>query len=66
MVVKHRISPFVGTDLETLLRASGIDTLVLADVPSSGVVPSTFRHAGDLDYRLVVVRDCCADPNAEV
>jgi Isochorismatase family len=29
-VVKHRISPFVGTDLETLLRANGIDTLVLA------------------------------------
>ena len=26
IVVKHRISPFVGTDLETLLRASGIDT----------------------------------------
>jgi nicotinamidase-related amidase len=25
-----------------------------------------FQHAGDLDYRLVVVRDCCADPDAEV
>src|SRR5580693_8808567 len=24
IVVKHRISPFVGTDLETLLRANGI------------------------------------------
>jgi Isochorismatase family len=29
IVVKHRISPFVGTDLETLLRANGVDTLVL-------------------------------------
>jgi nicotinamidase-related amidase len=66
IVVKHRISPFVGTDLETLLRANGIDTLVLADVHTSGVVLSTVRHAGDLDYRLVVVRDCCADPDAEV
>jgi isochorismate hydrolase len=34
--------------------------------PTSGVVLSTVRHAGDLDYRLVVVRDCCADPDAEV
>jgi nicotinamidase-related amidase len=59
IVVKHRLSPFVGTDLETLLRASGIDTLVLAGVHTSGVVLSTVRHAGDLDYRLVVVRDCC-------
>src|SRR5260370_22115041 len=58
--------PFVGTDLETLLRANGIDTLVLAGVHTSGVVLSAVRHAGDLDYRLVVVRDCCADPDAEV
>jgi nicotinamidase-related amidase len=66
IVVKHRVSPFVGTDLETLLRANGIDTLVLAGVHTSGVVLSTVRHAGDLDYRLVVVRDCCADPDAEL
>jgi nicotinamidase-related amidase len=44
----------------------GIDTLVLAGVHTSGVVLSTVRHAGDLDYRLVVVRDCCADPDGEV
>jgi nicotinamidase-related amidase len=66
IVVKHRISPFVGTDLETLLRAKVIDTLVLAGVHTSGVVLSTVRHAGDLDYRLVVVRDCCADPDADL
>jgi nicotinamidase-related amidase len=46
IVVKHRISPFVGTDLETLLRANGIDTLVLAGVHTSGVALSTVRHAG--------------------
>jgi nicotinamidase-related amidase len=66
IVFKHRVSPFVGTDLETLLRANGIDTLVLAGVHTSGVVLSTVRQASDLDYRLVVVRDCCADPDAEV
>jgi nicotinamidase-related amidase len=66
IVVKHRISPFVGTDLEMLLRANGIDTLVLAGVHTSGVVLSTVRHACDLDYRWVVVSDCCADPDAEV
>jgi nicotinamidase-related amidase len=65
IVIKHRVSPFVGTDLETLLRANGIDTLVLAGVHTSGVVLSTVCQAVDLDYRLVVVRDCCADPGAE-
>jgi nicotinamidase-related amidase len=65
VVVKHLVSPFVGTDLEVLLRANGIDTLVLAGVHTSGVVLSTVCQAVDLDYRLVVVRDCCADPDAE-
>ncbi len=39
---------------------------MLAGVHASGVVLSTVRHAGGLDYRLVVVRDCWADPDAEV
>ena len=33
-------------------------------VHTSGVVLSTVCQAVDLDYRLVV-RDCCADPDAE-
>jgi nicotinamidase-related amidase len=41
IVVKHRISPFFGADLDTLLRANGVDTLVLAGVHTSGVVLST-------------------------
>jgi nicotinamidase-related amidase len=65
IVVKHRISPFAGTDLEMLLRANGIDTLVLAGVHTSGVVLSAVGQAVDLDYRLVVIRDCWADPDAE-
>jgi nicotinamidase-related amidase len=66
IVIKHRVSPFVGTDLPTLLRTNAIDTLVLAGVHTSGVVLSTVRQAADLDYRLIVVRDCCADPDVEV
>jgi len=30
------------------------------------VVLSTVRHAADADYRIVIVADCCADPDAEV
>ena len=66
IVVKHRTSAFVETDLATVLRANAIHTLVLAGVHTSGVVLSTVRQAADLDYRLIVVRDCCADPDAEV
>lgn len=66
VVTKHRVSAFAGTDLEMILRANAIDTLVLAGISTSGVVTSTVRHAADADYRLVVVEDACADPDAEV
>jgi nicotinamidase-related amidase len=49
-----------------VLRANGVETLVLAGIATSGVVASTIRHAADADYRLVVVSDCCADPDPEV
>ncbi|MGF6852865.1 cysteine hydrolase family protein [Paraburkholderia sp. CI3] len=65
IVVKHRTSAFFETDLAMLLRANAIDTLVLAGVHTSGVVLSTVRQAADLDYRMIVARDCCADPDAE-
>jgi len=66
VVVKHRVSAFAGTDLEMVLRAKGIDTLVLCGIATSGVVLSTARHAADADYRLVIVGDCCADRDDEV
>ena len=66
VVTKHRVSAFAGTDLEMVLRANGIDTLVLAGLATSGVVLSTVRHAADADYRLVIVEDCCGDRDAEV
>ncbi len=66
IVVKRRVGALVGTDLEVILRANGLDTLVLAGIATSGVVLSTLRHAADLDYRLVVAEDACADRDAEV
>jgi nicotinamidase-related amidase len=66
VIVKHRVGAFQGTDLEMVLRARGIDTLLHMGIATSGVVLSTMRHAGDCDYRQVLVEDCCADPDEEV
>lgn len=66
IVTKRRISAFSGSDLDTVLRAAGIDTLVLAGVATSGVVLSTVRLAADLDYRITVLQDGCADSDPEV
>lgn len=66
VVVKHRVSAFAGTDLEMVLRAKGVDTLILLGVATSGVILSTVRHGADADYQLVVVKDCCADRDEDV
>ncbi len=66
IVVKRRVSAFAGTDLEMILRAKGIDTLILFGIATGGVVLSTVRQGADADYRLIVVKDCCADLDEEV
>jgi|SRR5215510_13916029 len=66
IVTKHRVSAFAGTDLGIILRAKEIETLVMFGIATSGVVLSTLLEASDLDYRLVVVRDCCADLDPEL
>jgi len=66
IVVKKRISAFAGSDLEMILRARDIETLILFGISTSGVVLSTVRQAADMDYRMVVVKDCCLDRDEEV
>jgi nicotinamidase-related amidase len=66
IVTKRRVSAFAGSDLDVLLRAGGIDSLVLAGIATSGVVLSTVRQAADLDYRLTVLVDGCLDADPEV
>jgi nicotinamidase-related amidase len=66
VVGKHRVNALYGTSLDLILRANNIETLILLGYATSGVVLSTVRYAADLDYRLVVVEDCCADQDPEV
>jgi len=66
VVVKRRTGPFSTTDLNAVLHARGVNTLVVMGIATSGCVLSTVRWAADIDYRLIVVSDGCADPDPEV
>jgi nicotinamidase-related amidase len=66
VVTKRRMSAFSGSDLGVLLRAGGIEELVLTGIATSGVVLSTVRQAADLDLSLVVLSDGCVDRDEEV
>jgi len=65
-VVKRRVSAFTGSDLEVILRALGIEHIVLTGVATGGVVLSTLREAADKDFRITVLSDACADADDEV
>jgi nicotinamidase-related amidase len=64
-IVKHRVSPFYGTKLEPILRAQGIQRLVLCGVSTNGVVSAGVREAHDRDYACVMLEDCCCGATEE-
>ncbi|MDP3879050.1 MAG: cysteine hydrolase [Dehalococcoidales bacterium] len=66
VLTKSRVGPFSTTDLDARLKAQGIDTLVLMGIRTGGCILSTVRWAADIDYRQIVLSDCCADPDEEV
>jgi nicotinamidase-related amidase len=66
VVTKKRVSAFVGSDLDVVLRSLDVDSLILTGIATSGVVLSTLRQAADLDYDLTVLRDGCMDSDPEV
>lgn len=66
VVTKHRASAFAGTDLDLVLRSSGIESIVVAGVATSAMVAATVYDAADRDYNVRVAADVCADPVAEV
>ncbi|MCS7476897.1 cysteine hydrolase family protein [Umezawaea endophytica] len=66
VVVKQRISPFHGTNLELLLRARKIDTLLLAGVATDLVVLLTALEAHDLGFAVEVLEDTTATASERV
>jgi nicotinamidase-related amidase len=61
VVEKKRVSAFVGSDLDVVLRSLGVKKLVMAGLITSGVVLSTACEAADRDFEIVVLRDLCVD-----
>jgi ureidoacrylate peracid hydrolase len=64
VVTKHRFSAFHNTDLETVLRARSIRTVVLTGVASNLCVETTAREAFVRDYYVVFLSDGTATYNA--
>ena len=64
---KNRFSAFIqgSSDLEGLLRAAAIDTLVITGIATDVCVESTTRDAHMLNFRTMVVSDATATRSDE-
>lgn len=60
VIIKHRYSAFVDTDLDCILRSRQIRTLIMTGVATNVCVESTARDGFIKDYNIVLLEDCTA------
>jgi ureidoacrylate peracid hydrolase len=66
VVSKFRYDAFLGTNLEYLLRAREIETVICTGTATNVCVESTARAAHMRDFNVVLVADCCASAETEL
>lgn len=62
VLYKNRFSGFYQTDLDQILRARSIDTLIFTGCTTSICVESSIRDAAFRDYTCLLLADCAAEP----
>lgn len=65
IIDKPGTGAFRSTDLHHVLTTSGITAVVLVGVTTAVCVSTTAREASDLGYGVLVLGDCCAEPEPE-
>ena len=65
VITKARYSAFRDTQLDALLRASRIETVLVCGATTDVCVDSTVREAFMRDYSVVVLSDCCGASTPE-
>ncbi len=64
-VLKHRLSGFWDSELDSVLRQAGVTTLLFAGINTDRCVFSTLQDAGFLGYDCVLVEDACGTPSPQ-
>ena len=63
-IIKHRYSAFVNTDLDLILKALQIKTLLVTGTATNVCVESTARHAHMIDYNIIFLHNLTATGDA--
>ena len=65
LITKRHWGAFGHTELESLLKQRGIDTIVLAGIATNYGVESTLRQATSLGFNVVIAEDACTSIDAD-
>ena len=66
IIKKHRSGAFVATDLDLVLRANGIESIIVTGCVTHGCVLATAIHGALNNYYVVVARNCVASYSPEL
>ena len=66
VVIKHRYSAFINTDLNTVLKARNIQSVLVCGVATNVCVETTARDAYIYDYYVTMIDDCSAAYEAKL
>jgi len=66
VVEARRVTGFPGTDLDIILRANGIRTLLICGVATNATVEGTAREGISEGYEVLVLEDCCTAASEEM
>jgi nicotinamidase-related amidase len=65
-LIKHSVSPFLGTQLDLILRRQGIKKIVVGGVSTDMAIQSAVREGHDLGYQIILCEDICGARTREV
>jgi len=65
VVSRPRNSAFYKTGLDAELRARNVDRVYVMGLATQFSVDTTVRVASDMDYKIVILADCCAAADME-
>jgi nicotinamidase-related amidase len=66
IIRKNRMSAFMNTDLDLLLRSLGIDTVFVTGIQTPNCIRTTVFDAAALGYHTILVEDAVAARNSGV
>jgi nicotinamidase-related amidase len=62
---KNTASLFIGTNVDNMLKAAGIKTIIFTGIATEIGVESSVRDAGNLGYYTIVASDSCSSHSKE-